>query len=274
MNELEATGFNNQEAWEIVRKRYLYAPKGGKKPTSDSPPMTSFSTLMTVPRTVEIPHLPRKLSTSDLGDCPLKSPSIEQTQGNPSLLEESVRTLIDTGAFKLPSNCRFAVRSDLPSFDNLEEMDRIRCCRELGLLAVDESLCKLRQTADEGYRFIWDSSFNGRGVVQISRTGDAVTLLWKYRWLRSPQASNSPVAVKLSLREWEKVTSKLEALSFWSLEPTIDNMGLDGADWLIDGHRGELCHAVRRWSPNGVIYDLGRLLFDLSGPPLAGVGLY
>jgi hypothetical protein len=50
--------------------------------------------------------------------------------------------------------------------------------------------------------------------------------------------------------------------------------GLDGAQWLIEGRRGQTYHAIDRWSPRGTVHDLGSLFFDLAGPPLAGIDLY
>jgi hypothetical protein len=49
-------------------------------------------------------------------------------------------------------------------------------------------------------------------------------------------------------------------------------MGCDGARWLIAGRRRFDYHIVHRWSPDGALHDLGRLLFDLAG--LAVVRLY
>jgi hypothetical protein len=51
-------------------------------------------------------------------------------------------------------------------------------------------------------------------------------------------------------------------------------MGLDGADWIIEGHRRDVYRAIRRWSPGGATYDLGRVFLDLAGPPIADIRLY
>jgi hypothetical protein len=41
--------------------------------------------------------------------------------------------------------------------------------------------------------------------------------------------------------------------------------GLDGADWLIEGRRGDAYRAVKCWSPEGEFHALGRLFFALAG---------
>jgi hypothetical protein len=36
--------------------------------------------------------------------------------------------------------------------------------------------------------------------------------------------------------------------------------------------RRDVYRAIRRWSPEGVIHDLGRAFFDIPGPPIADIG--
>jgi hypothetical protein len=66
----------------------------------------------------------------------------------------------------------------------------------------------------------------------------------------------------------------LIAASFWALDPEERPLGLDGSDWLIEGRREHIYRAVSRWSPRGLLYDLGRRFFDLAGSPLAEVRIY
>jgi hypothetical protein len=50
--------------------------------------------------------------------------------------------------------------------------------------------------------------------------------------------------------------------------------GLDGAFWIIEGRRKDVFSAASRSSPGGTFHDLGKLFFELAGPPLAEVGIY
>jgi hypothetical protein len=68
---------------------------------------------------------------------------------------------------KLPPDCRYAVLLDWTSWDDREEMYRTNCCRAHGFL--EEPLCRSWPMAKEVYRFIWESSFNGRAIVQVNR---------------------------------------------------------------------------------------------------------
>jgi hypothetical protein len=83
-----------------------------------------------------------------------------------------------------------------------------------------------------------------------------------------------PATMALTPDAWEKLQQALNAAQFWALSTAGEEVGLDGAQWLIEGRRGQTYHAIDRWSPRGAVHDLGRLFFDLAGPPLAGVELY
>jgi hypothetical protein len=54
----------------------------------------------------------------------------------------------------------------------------------------------------------------------------------------------------------------------------LASRGLDVSDWLIEGHHKDICRAVSSWSPDRAIYDLGKLFFELTGPPLSEVRIY
>jgi hypothetical protein len=78
----------------------------------------------------------------------------------------------------------------------------------------------------------------------------------------------------LSATDWGRLRRILDTAKFWSLAARENSYGLDGADWLIEGRRKDIYHAVRRWSPRGEIHDVGRLFFTMAGSPLADVQLY
>ena len=161
---------------------------------------------------------------------------------------------------KLPENCSFAVAPTdefgLPEFGLLLNKPS-NCCRS-SLVGTEEPLCRSRATEDEAYRFIWHSGFDGAAMVHIASKREATALRWNY----------------LRLREWGRLHRTLDAAKFWSLDASGNRSGLDGANWLIEGRRKDIYHAVHRWSPCGEIQDLGRLFFAMAGTPLADVELY
>jgi hypothetical protein len=169
---------------------------------------------------------------------------------------------------KLPDACPFAETSVIIDPSDIKHAG---CCRVLGrawLPEPEEPLCQSRQTEDEAYRFFWESSFHGDTVIHVGRKGKSITLRCRCCW-------QAPFVVGLPPTDWDKLERALSAASFWSLDwGSALPGGLDGAQWLVEGRRGGLYHAVHRWSPGGTVHDLGRLFFSLAGRPLAGIDLY
>jgi hypothetical protein len=170
---------------------------------------------------------------------------------------------------KLPDNCPVAKMSPRQLLET--EIRQLDCCRagEVSYhIGTDEPLCRPRKTNHEVYRFIWRSSFDGDAVVDITRKDQAIALRWKRTFTAAAPS------VTLSLNDWEELQRALKAARFWSLDNAEKQWGLDGAQWLIKGRRGDIYHSVDRWSPEGAVHDLGRLFFALAGSPLASVELY
>jgi hypothetical protein len=176
------------------------------------------------------------------------------------------RVQLGGSLMKLPENCPFAVLPTNP-FDLISK-ERSNCCRP-SLVGTEEPLCRSRATEDEAYRFIWHSSFDGAVMVHIASKREATALRWNYLRLRNGQACGTMV---LSAAEWGRLHRTLDAAKFWSLDASGNRSGLDGADWLIEGRRKDIYHAVHRWSPCGEIHDLGRLFFAMALTPNLAVG--
>jgi hypothetical protein len=132
-------------------------------------------------------------------------------------------------------------------------------------------LCENQKHTPEEYRFTWRSSFNGRAVVQIGGRGENIIL----DWARSDFKDGAGSFWKgIDPADWKRLEVAVLAANFWALDAVGDRRGLDGADWVIEGRRGDVYRAVRRWSPGGAIYDLGRTFLDIAGPPIADIRLY
>ena len=53
---------------------------------------------------------------------------------------------------------------------------------------------------------------------------------------------------------------------FWELPTKIEDMGLDGSQWIIEGRKGYDYHIVDRWSPEkGAVRRIGTYLINISG---------
>jgi hypothetical protein len=107
-------------------------------------------------------------------------------------------------------------------------------------------------------------------VVRIGRQGDAVTLGGVYRRFRSRGVDDAPPVVALALTDWARLRDALIAASFWALDPPT---GWSGRSSLIPSERPQPILAARGLDGGaraGTLHDLGKLFFDLAGPPLGG----
>jgi hypothetical protein len=68
---------------------------------------------------------------------------------------------------------------------------------------------------------------------------------------------------------WAQLEDAIVETNFWRLG---GRHGLDGSKWCFAGQRRRDYHFISRWSPNGELWELVRLFFDLAG--LDGVKLY
>jgi hypothetical protein len=129
----------------------------------------------------------------------------------------------------------------------------------------DHPVALQRNPADEAYWLDWDHSFGGEATIRIARLDDQVTVSRRYRTARFGGKIRCRYA-RLTMSDWLAFEDAVVAANFWMLGECIPfDMGCDGANWMIAGLRGRDFHYIKRWSPHGVLRDLGRLLFDLAG---------
>jgi hypothetical protein len=120
-----------------------------------------------------------------------------------------------------------------------------------------------RNPADEAYWFKWTSAVSGAATIRVARIGNEAIATWLYR--SSHFGKGRCQSARLGLSDWARLEDSVVAASFWMLDESGGLHGLDGADWLIAGRRRQDFHLIKRCSPKGALYDLGRLLFDLTG---------
>lgn len=89
-----------------------------------------------------------------------------------------------------------------------------------------------------------------------------------------PAPDDAPTEAALPFADWARLQDSLIATGFWALDPVDEQPVLDGAEWLIEGRRGNIYRGVSRWRPQGELQGLDRLFFALAGPPLSKVNLY
>jgi hypothetical protein len=178
---------------------------------------------------------------------------------------------------KLSTNCphRRSAKNWRPRLSVVDDPDQPPRCRMTdgdGMRVFNSKrgpLCENQKHTPEEYRFTWRSSFDGSAVIQI---GEGKNIILD--WARDSFGGNGRFWRCVERADWERLQAAVLKANFWALEPMEDRMGLDGADWVIEGRRRDVYRAVNRWSPSGAIYDLGRAFFDIAGPPIADIRLY
>jgi hypothetical protein len=116
------------------------------------------------------------------------------------------------------------------------------------LCAMDEP--SLQQPGPETYRFVWLKTFRNPVAVRLSRSGDVVRVVSVEADAHDPKAKRRH-EFTVAVDAWTTVLTHLTAADFWHLssEQSEDERGLDGADWVVEGRRAGLYHAVNRWNP-------------------------
>lgn len=53
----------------------------------------------------------------------------------------------------------------------------------------------------------------------------------------------------LTTQQWNNFVTLVDSCKFWELEPLKRELGLDGAEWILEAQQSEKYHYVVRWSP-------------------------
>jgi hypothetical protein len=141
------------------------------------------------------------------------------------------------------------------------------------LEALDEpSLWSLSKTQKEqSYRFLWLRTFHHPVAIRIDVNADGTSRLTTK--MTSGAGGYDPGHLvqnetsKLPKEQTDWFLGKIEDNKFWELAPLDKSrMGLDGAQWVIEGVRDGSYHVVDRWSPHdGPVRVIGLLMLkDLA----------
>jgi hypothetical protein len=116
------------------------------------------------------------------------------------------------------------------------------------LCAMDEP--SLQEPGPETYRFVWLKTFRNPVAVRLGRSGDVVRVVTVEADAHDPKAKRRH-EFTVAADAWTTLLGHLQAADFWNLsaEQPEEERGLDGADWVIEGRRAGLYHAVNRWNP-------------------------
>jgi hypothetical protein len=133
------------------------------------------------------------------------------------------------------------------------------------LCGMDEPSLSL--AGPETYRFVWLRHLRNPVAVRVTRAGADVAVVMVEADVHDPSAKRRHEFVTGG-EVWTALLTHLQAADFWNLagDPEDDERGLDGADWVVEGRRAGIYHAVIRWEPKpGPFRDACEALIKASG---------
>jgi hypothetical protein len=116
------------------------------------------------------------------------------------------------------------------------------------LCAMDEPSLSL--AGKETYRFLWMRHLHNPVAVRVTRAGAGIAVVSVEANTQNPRDERRH-EFTTDIAPWNAFLTHVDAADFWNLagDPTEDERGLDGADWVLEGRRGGIYHSVIRWNP-------------------------
>ena len=116
----------------------------------------------------------------------------------------------------------------------------------------EQSLLPHPESQAESYCFLWLRSFHHPMAVRVWRSDDGQFLNVKQL---SGAGGYEPGRLitnqtrQLTNAEWDGFVSLLDRSCYWQLPAENDEMGNDGAQWILEGSREGRYHVVDHWTP-------------------------
>jgi hypothetical protein len=104
----------------------------------------------------------------------------------------------------------------------------------------------------QSYRFLWLRSFHHPVAVRVWASCAGYFINVKQT---NGQGGYQPGTLitdqtrPLTETEWDHFISLLDRSCYWQLPTKLDDMGFDGAQWILEGVRDGRYHVVDRWTP-------------------------
>lgn len=122
------------------------------------------------------------------------------------------------------------------------------------LKALQEPILFNQSTEKQIFRFTWLRSFHNPIAIRLEKSNDNVILYWK---LCSGAGGYEPGDLiinrskELSSKEWNEFNSMIKQSSFWSSKSVVNEiLGIDGAQWILEGINMGNYQVVDRWTPS------------------------
>jgi hypothetical protein len=136
------------------------------------------------------------------------------------------------------------------------------------LYAMKEPILYNRKFDKEIYRFTWLRTFHNPISIRIEKEGENYKLIWKLCNGAGGYEPGDLIVDKEKLIDkitWDEFKTKISNADFWNLDIGRQTLGLDGAEWILEGVTSNNYYVVNMWSPTkGNFYDCCSYLIDLT----------
>jgi hypothetical protein len=136
-----------------------------------------------------------------------------------------------------------------------------------------------KQQKTQSYRFVWLRSFHHPISIRINLNADGTSLLIRKMTGGTTGHAGGLITHRTFTLDHAQTSRFLEQVArskFWTLPPVLEDRGVDGAQWIVEGVRDGTYHIVDRWSPtDDGIRSLGLYMVrDLAKVKLASSEIY
>lgn len=122
------------------------------------------------------------------------------------------------------------------------------------LFAMKEPVIYSGKSENEIYRFTWLRSFHHPIAIRVEKHEETYILTWKMCNGAGGYRPGKLIVYKqliIDKANWSEFKSQIDQMDFWNLKTHQKVFGCDGAEWILEGKKGNSYHIVDRWSDEG-----------------------
>ncbi|MDR0895721.1 MAG: hypothetical protein LBN06_10560, partial [Prevotellaceae bacterium] len=103
----------------------------------------------------------------------------------------------------------------------------------------------------EVIRFTWLRTFHNPIAIRIEKSSQGITMYWKRCDGAGGYEPGKLIANKkkgITEEQWQQLMSLLDKASFWNPVLEEEEIGFDGAQWIVEAAGGDFYHVMHTWS--------------------------
>lgn len=121
------------------------------------------------------------------------------------------------------------------------------------LYSMNEPVLYTKTGIQECYRFTYLPTWHKPVCIRMIKNKETTYLHFKQTDGAGGYDAGELIVdtiIEMTDHQYETFRSLLSKCEFWSLKSQTDDLGCDGAEWILEAVEGRCYHMVNRWSPN------------------------